>query len=68
MQTDTKAILITYNKPFRLAAIDSMRRWVIEFFIETSILKEYTYSCRSAATGKASYFNVGIVKILKQVC
>ena len=68
VQTDAKAIFITYNKLFRVAAIDSMRRWVIELFIETSILKKYIHSCRLAATGKASYFNVDIAKILKQVC
>ena len=42
LHTDTKALFITYGKPFRAAAIDSMRRWVKELFIETSILKEYT--------------------------
>ena len=27
VQVDTKALFITYGKPFRTAAIDSMRRW-----------------------------------------
>ena len=61
VQTDTKALFITYSKPFRAAAIDSMRRWVKDLFIETSILKEYTTEiCRSAATSKASQLDVDI--------
>ena len=61
VQTDTKALFITYGKPFRAAAIDSMRRWVKDLFIETSILKEYTTEiCRSAATSKASQLDVDI--------
>ena len=42
VQTDTKALFITYREPFRAAAIDSMRRWVKDLFIETSILEECT--------------------------
>ena len=69
VQTDTKALFITYGKPFRAAAIDSMRRWVKDLFIETSILKEYTpHTCRSAATSKVSQLNVDIAEILKQGC
>ena len=69
VQTDTKALFITYDKPFRAAAIDSMRRWVKDLFIETSILKEYTpHICRSGATSKAGQLNVDIAKILKQGC
>ena len=69
VQTDTKALLITYGKPFRVAAIDSVRRWVKDLFIEKSILKEYTpHTCRSAATSKASQLNVDIAEISKQVC
>ena len=64
VQTDTKALFTTYGKPFRAVAIGSMRRWVKDLFIETSILKEYTpYSCRSAATSKASQLNIDIVEI-----
>ena len=56
-----------YGKPFRAAAIDSMRRWEKELFIETLILKEYTpHTCRSAAISKASQLNVDIPEILKQ--
>ena len=40
--TDTKALFVTYGKPFRVATINSRRRWVKKFFIETSILSEYT--------------------------
>ena len=36
LQNDAKAL-------FRAGAIDSMKRWVKELFIETSILKEYTH-------------------------
>ena len=69
VQTDTKALFITYGKPFRAAAIGWMRRWVKDLFIKTSILKEYTpHSCRSAATSKASQLNIDIVEILKQGC
>ena len=69
MQTYTNALFITNGKPFRVAAIDSMRRWVKELFMETSILKEYTpHTCRSAATSKASQLNVDIAEILKQGC
>ena len=69
VQTDTKALFITYDKPFRAAAIDSMRRWAKDIFIETSILKEYTsHTCRSAATSRASQLNVDIAKILKRGC
>ena len=42
VQTDTKALFITYGKSFRSAAINLKRRWVKKVFIETSILKEYT--------------------------
>ena len=67
VQTDTKALFITYGKPFRAVAIDPVRRWVKELFIETSILKEYTpHTCRSAATSKTSELNVDIAEILKQ--
>ena len=67
VQTDTKALFITYGKRFRAAAIDSVREWVKELFRGTSILKEYTsHTCRSAATSKASQLNVDIAKILKQ--
>ena len=69
VQSNTKALFITYGKSFRAAEIDSMRRWVKDLFIETSILKEYTpRTCRSAATSKASQLNVDIAKILKQGC
>ena len=69
VQTDTKSLLITYGKPFRAAAIDTMRRWVKDLFIETSILKECTpHTCRSAATSRASKLNVNIAEILKQSC
>ena len=55
VQTDTKALFITYGQLFRAATIDSMRRWAKDIFIETSILKEYTpHTCRSATTSKAS--------------
>ena len=37
VQTDIKALFITYGKPFSAVAIDLMRRWVKELFIETSI-------------------------------
>ena len=68
VQTDTKALFKTCGKPFKAAAIDSMRRWVKYHFIETSILKEYTrQTCGSADTSKASQLN-GIAKILKQGC
>ena len=66
VQTDTKVLFTTYDKPFMAAAIDSMRRWVKQLYIETSILKEYTpHTCRSAATSKASQLNVDIPEILK---
>ena len=55
VQNDTKALFLTYGKPFRTAAIDSMRRWMKKLFIEMSILKECTpRTCRSAATSKTS--------------
>ena len=57
------------KKPFRAAAIDSMRRWVKDLFIETSILKGYTpHTCRSAATSKGSQLNVDFAEISKQGC
>ena len=60
---------MTYNKPFRTAGIDSVRRCVKDLFIETSILEEYTpHTYRSAATSKASQLNVDIAEILKQGC
>ena len=69
VQTDTKALFITYGKPFRAAAIDSVKRWVKDLFIETSILKEYTSdTCKSAATSEASQLNVDIAEILTQGC
>ena len=69
VQTDTKALFITYGKLFRAAAINSMKRWEKDLFIETSILKEYTtHTCISAATSKASQLNVDIAEILKQGC
>ena len=40
--TDTKALFVTYGKPFRVATISSRRRWMKKLFIETSILSEYT--------------------------
>ena len=67
VQTDTKALFITYGKPFRAAAIDSRKRWVKLLLIETSILKEFTpHTCRSAATSNACQLNVDIAEILKQ--
>ena len=66
VQTDTKALFITYGKPFRAVAIDPVRRWVKELFKETSILKEYTpHTCRSAATSKTSQLNVDIAKMFE---
>ena len=51
VQTDTKALFITYGKGFRAAAIDSMRRGVKDLFVETFILNEYTpHTYRSTAT------------------
>ena len=62
MQTDTKTLFITYGKPFRATAIDSIR-WVKDLLVETSILKEYTpNTCRLAATSKASQLSVDILK------
>ena len=67
VETGAKALFITYDKPFRAAAIDSMRKWVKDIFIETSILKEYTpHTCRSDATSKAIQVNVHTAEILKQ--
>ena len=69
VQTYTKALFITYGKSFRAAAINSMRMWVKDLFIERSIVKEYTpHTCRSTATSKASQLNVDIAEILKQGC
>ena len=69
VQTDTKALSITYGKPYRTAAINSMRGWMKELFVETSILKEYTpHICRSATSSKASHLNVDIDEILKNTC
>ena len=68
VQTHTKALLIIYDKTFRVAAIDSMR-WVKELFIETSILKEYApHSCISAVSSETSHLSLDIAKILKQSC
>ena len=62
VQTDTKTLFITYGKPFRATAIDSIR-WVKDLLVETSILKEYTpNTCRLAATSKASQLSVDILK------
>ena len=49
-------------------AIDSMRRWVKELFIETSILKEHTPHTCGSAPAKASQLNVDIAEISKQGC
>ena len=69
VHTDTKPLFITYGKPFRAAAIDSMRGWVKDIFIETSILKECAlHTCRSAATSKGSQLNKDIAEILKKGC
>ena len=47
VQADIKALFITYGKRFRAAAINSVRRWVKDLFIETFILKEYIpHTCR----------------------
>ena len=67
VQTDNKALFITYDKPFRAAAIDSMRRWLKYFSAEMSILKEHTlHTCRSAATcrpfGKMSEHSLIFIK------
>ena len=65
VQTDTKALFITYGKPFRAAAIDSRKRWMKFLFIETPILKECTpHTCRSVATSNACQLNVDIAEIL----
>ena len=67
VQTDTVALFITYVNPFRAVATNSMKRCMKDLFRETSTLKEYTpYTCRSAATSKASQLNVYIAEILKQ--
>ena len=50
VQSHNKASFMTYNKPFRAAAIDSMRGWVKELFIVTSMLKEHTPHTNSIAT------------------
>ena len=50
VQTGTKTSFMTYNKPFRAATIDSMRGWVKELFIVTSMLKEHTPHTNSIAT------------------
>ena len=51
VQTDTKALFITYGKRFKAAAIDSVRRGVKDLFVETSILNECTpHTYRSTAT------------------
>ena len=70
LQTDNKAILITYVKPFTSAAIDSMRRWVKELFIETSILKNtrHTPVDQLLPANKSIFGNVDIAENLKQGC
>ena len=46
-----------------------MRSWMKEFFVETSIFKEYTpHTCTSAPTSKASQLNIDNAEILKQGC
>ena len=68
VQTDNKALLKTYCKTFRAAAIDSLRRWVKELFIETFILKRphHTPVDQLLPENQGNYQD--IAKILKQGC
>ena len=69
METDTKALFISYGKPCMQTTIDSMRKQVKELFIATPIQKECPpHNGRSTATDNASQLNVIIANILKQGC
>ena len=69
VQTDTKALFITYWQTFQGSSNRYERRCVKDLLIQTSILKEYTpHTCRSAATSKTGQINIDIVEILKQTC
>ena len=66
---DCTQLLITYGKPKRPAATDTVRRWVKDLFKETKVIPEYftPHSCRSASTSKAS-LQINLDDILKQGC
>ena len=63
VQADTKTLFITQRKPFGAAAIDSMRRWVKQIYIEKSLLKEYIPHTTNST---ASQLNVDLAEIVKQ--
>ena len=67
-RTSATLLLLTYGKPYKPAAIDSIRRWVKELFTEANIFEFTPRSCPAASTGKANYLNVSIEDILKKGC
>ena len=56
------------KKPFKGAAIDTMRRWVKDIFILNNIVDFSPHSCQAASTTNAKNMEVNIDEILKRGC
>ena len=65
---NTDQLIITLEKPFKGASIDTMRRWVKDIFILNNIVDFSPHSCRAASTSKAKNMEVNIDEILKRGC
>ena len=46
-------LIIILKKPFKVASIDTMRRWVKDIFILNNIVDFSPHSCRETSTSKA---------------
>ena len=61
-------LIIRLKKPFKGAAIDTMRRWVKDIFILNNIVDFSPHSCQAASTTNAKNMEVNIDEILKRGC
>ena len=61
-------LIITLKKPFKGAAIDTMRRWVKDILILNNIVDFSPDGCQAASTTNAKDMEVNIDEILKRGC
>ena len=55
-----KKLFITIKAPYHEARIDTLRRWIYDFFSGSQLLKNFTpHSCRTAATSQKTKCKYG---------
>ena len=70
VNTEQKALFITYGKPHKQASPDTISRWIKNMLSESGVdITVYkAHSCRSASTSKANNIGITMKEILDRGC